>query len=108
MYIEKLENYLKEQQIGKLATISGRYYSMDREKMWDKTKKSYDTILGIDSPIISDYETVLAENYRKGIYDVRLLIEEYSKNHDVTDANRLCGDRADRCVGTVCSCGDNY
>lgn len=69
LYIEKLENYLKEQKIGKLASISGRYYSMDREKMWDKTKKSYDAILGINSPIISDYKTVLEENYRKGIYD---------------------------------------
>ena len=69
LYIEKLESYLKEQKIGKLATISGRYYSMDREKMWDKTKKSYDTILGIESTVISDYKTVLKENYRKGIYD---------------------------------------
>ena len=69
LYIERLESYMKEQEIGKLATISGRYYAMDREKMWDKTKKSYDTILGIDSKVISDYKTVLEENYRKGIYD---------------------------------------
>lgn len=68
-YIEKLENYLKEQKIGKLASLSGRYYSMDREKMWDKTKQSYDALVYKEAPIISDYKTVLEENYKKGIYD---------------------------------------
>lgn len=69
IYIEKLENYLKELKIGKLASISGRYYSMDREKMWDKTKQSYDAFVYKDAPIISDYKTVLEENYKKDIYD---------------------------------------
>ena len=42
---------------------------MDREKMWDKTKKFYDAIVNKEAPIITNYETVLEENYRKGIYD---------------------------------------
>ena len=68
-YLEKLENYLEELKIGKIATISGRYYAMDRERMWDKTKKAYDAIINGEAPIISSYKTVLEENYRKGIYD---------------------------------------
>lgn len=68
-YLKTLEDYLIENQIGKIATISGRYYSMDREKMWDKTKKFYDAIVNKEAPIITNYETVLEENYRKGIYD---------------------------------------
>ena len=68
-YLKALEDYLIENQIGKIATISGRYYSMDREKMWDKTKKFYDAIVNKEAPIITNYETVLEENYRKGIYD---------------------------------------
>ena len=68
-YIENLENYLKKQKIGKLATISGRYYSMDREKAWDRTKQSYDALVYKKAPIISDYKTVLDENYKKDIYD---------------------------------------
>ena len=68
-YIEKLEKYLKKENIGKLATIAGRFYAMDREKIWDRTKKSYDAIVKKEAPIISDYKTVLKENYQKGIYD---------------------------------------
>ena len=68
-YIEKLENYLEKQKIGKLATISGRYYSMDREKAWDRTKQSYDALVYKKAPIISDYKTVLEDNYKNGIYD---------------------------------------
>ena len=68
-YLDRLTEYLTKEKIGVLATISGRYYSMDREKMWDKTKKSYDAIVLKEAPIISDYNTVLEENYKKGIYD---------------------------------------
>ena len=69
VYIEKLEKYLKEQKIGKLATISGRFYSMDREKAWDRTKKSYDALVNKKGPINSNYKIVLEENYKNGVYD---------------------------------------
>lgn len=68
-YLKELEDFLKKEQIGELATISGRYYAMDREKMWDKTKKCYDALINKEAPIISSYETILKENYQKGIYD---------------------------------------
>ena len=68
-YLTELEEFLKKEQIGELATISGRYYAMDREKMWDKTKKCYDALINKEAPIISSYETILKENYQKGIYD---------------------------------------
>lgn len=68
-YLKALEDFLKKEQIGKLATVSGRYYAMDREKMWDKTKKCYDALINKEAPIISSYETILQENYQKGIYD---------------------------------------
>lgn len=68
-YLKQLEDFLKENQIGKISTISGRYYAMDREKMWDKTKKCYDALVNKEAPIIKSYQTVLEENYKKGIYD---------------------------------------
>ena len=68
-YIVMLLDFLKENGIGKLATISGRYYAMDREKMWDKTKQCYDALVYGEAPVISDFRTVLEENYKKGIYD---------------------------------------
>lgn len=40
-YIEALEEKMKELQIGKIATVAGRYYTMDRDKRWDRVEKGY-------------------------------------------------------------------
>lgn len=40
-YVEELENYMKELQVGEIATISGRYYAMDRDKRWERGYYSY-------------------------------------------------------------------
>ena len=42
--IEQLENHLKTS-VGKIATIIGRYYSMDRDNRWDRVKKAYDLLV---------------------------------------------------------------
>lgn len=44
-YIEQIEEVMKELGIGSIATISGRYYAMDRDRRWDRTKKAYDAIV---------------------------------------------------------------
>ncbi len=41
-YIEKLENKIKEMGVGKIASVIGRYYAMDRDTNWERTKASYD------------------------------------------------------------------
>jgi len=43
-YIEILENKISGVGIGKIATVTGRYYAMDRNNSWERTKKAYDTI----------------------------------------------------------------
>lgn len=43
-YITALENKMKELEIGKIATVSGRYYAMDRDKRWDRVKLAYDAL----------------------------------------------------------------
>ncbi len=44
-HLKKLKRKIKELGIGEIATISGRYYTMDRNKQWKRTKKSYDCIV---------------------------------------------------------------
>ncbi|MEW8997036.1 MAG: 2,3-bisphosphoglycerate-independent phosphoglycerate mutase [Thermoanaerobacter sp.] len=44
-YIKQFEEESNRIGIGKIATISGRYYAMDRDKRWDRTKKAYDAIV---------------------------------------------------------------
>lgn len=40
-YIEKLEDYIKAKGIGKIATIAGRYYAMDRDNRWERVERAY-------------------------------------------------------------------
>ena len=43
-YTKIIESKIKELGIGKIASIAGRYYSMDRDTNWDRTKKAYDLL----------------------------------------------------------------
>jgi len=49
-YIEQLESHLKDLGIGKIASISGRYYAMDRDKRWPRIELAYNA-LTLGSPI---------------------------------------------------------
>lgn len=40
-YIEKLEDYMAEISIGRIATVTGRYYAMDRDNRWKRIEKAY-------------------------------------------------------------------
>lgn len=44
-FIEDLSQHMEKEGVGKIATISGRYYSMDRDNRWDRVKKGYDAML---------------------------------------------------------------
>ena len=43
-YIEQLEAHMKETGLGKIATVAGRYYTMDRDKRWERVEKGYDAL----------------------------------------------------------------
>ena len=49
-YIEQLESHLKDLGIGKIASISGRYYAMDRDKRWPRIELAYNA-LTLGSPM---------------------------------------------------------
>lgn len=44
-YIEQLENHLAAIGIGRIATVSGRYYAMDRDKRWERVQKAYEALV---------------------------------------------------------------
>ena len=67
-YLEKLEQKIKETNIGKIATISGRYYAMDRDNRWDRIEKAYNVIIG-ESDITKDYKKYIENSYKKNIKD---------------------------------------
>lgn len=68
-YINLLNDHLKRTGIGVIGTIMGRYYAMDREKIWDRTKKAYDALVyGVGESNMS-CDDVIEESYRSNITD---------------------------------------
>ncbi|RMF25938.1 MAG: 2,3-bisphosphoglycerate-independent phosphoglycerate mutase [Cyanobacteria bacterium J083] len=61
--LRKIENYLKKIGIGKIVTVSGRYYAMDRDRRWDRVEKAY-KVMTDDSEAREDIgATELLERY---------------------------------------------
>ena len=58
-FIVEIENYMKEIGVGKIATISGRYYAMDRDKRWERVQLAYNAlVLGKGETATSAIEAV--------------------------------------------------
>ncbi len=68
-YILKLEEVIKEKGVGKIATISGRFYSMDRDKRWNRIKKAYDAMVFGTGIKATSSISAIEESYQKEIFD---------------------------------------
>ncbi len=66
--IKKLEEVLNKYD-GHIATISGRFYAMDRDKRWERTKLAYDNLLGLETNYFDDPIAYVQNQYDKNIYD---------------------------------------
>ena len=65
----KLNEKIQEKGVGKIATISGRFYSMDRDKRWERVKKSYDMLVnGIGNKATSAIAAI-ENSYQKEVFD---------------------------------------
>ena len=64
-YVSEIEECMKELDIGAIATISGRYYAMDRDKRWDRTKKAYDAIVFGEGLLASSAKTAIEKSYER-------------------------------------------
>ncbi|MGM9925760.1 MAG: 2,3-bisphosphoglycerate-independent phosphoglycerate mutase [Bacillus sp. (in: firmicutes)] len=68
-YIEATEEKMKEYGVGKIATLSGRYYSMDRDKRWERVEKSYRAMVYGEGPTYKTAMECVDDNYANGIFD---------------------------------------
>lgn len=68
-YILDLQQKIKEIGVGEIATLSGRYYSMDRDKRWDRVEKSYRSMVYGEGPQYSDPMECINDSYQNGIHD---------------------------------------
>lgn len=68
-YIDELENYMKEIGIGKIATISGRYYAMDRDKRWERVQLAYNALVKGEGEIASSAKEAVEKSYSENRVD---------------------------------------
>ncbi len=68
-YIDELEESIKELGVGKIATIAGRYYAMDRDNRWERVKKAYDAIAKGEGQIAKTPKEAIENAYKNGESD---------------------------------------
>ncbi|WP_181349636.1 2,3-bisphosphoglycerate-independent phosphoglycerate mutase [Thalassobacillus sp. CUG 92003] len=68
-FIQQAEDEMEKIGVGQFATISGRYYSMDRDNRWDRVKKAYDAIAYGKGPSYASPLEAVDASYEEEIYD---------------------------------------
>ncbi len=68
-YISEVENKIKKIGIGKIVSISGRFYAMDRDKRWNRIEKAYDAIVNAKGNNYNSAEELINESYKNEVTD---------------------------------------
>ncbi|MEN9697167.1 MAG: hypothetical protein RLZ56_588 [Bacteroidota bacterium] len=67
-YVKDVETHLKKS-VGKIATVSGRYYAMDRDKRWERVQLAYDALVNAAGPTANSALEAIQANYNNEITD---------------------------------------
>ncbi len=104
VFLKDLRVKIKEIGIGKIATIGGRYYGMDRVKHWDRMQRAYDTMVLGEGAKSNSAEEVIENSYKQGLTDEfiipTVIVDNKNKpiakikNNDAVMFFNVRGDRA--------------
>jgi len=99
-FLEDLQQHL-DKTTGKIATIIGRYYAMDRDKRWERIKIAYDALVHRTGEVTTNIFSAITDSYQNNVTD------EFLKpiiNAETPDSEMMDGDavicfnfRTDRC-----------
>ena len=101
-FITDLQKHL-DGAVGQIATITGRYYAMDRDKRWERVKLAYDAMVNGIGDASEDILASIAASYEAGITDefIKPIINSKISNHQAQITNSdaiICFNfRTDRC-----------
>jgi 2,3-bisphosphoglycerate-independent phosphoglycerate mutase len=68
-YVGDLVERIRAIGTGRIASVSGRYYAMDRDKRWERTERAYRTVVEATGPTAPDPVAVIKKSYDEGITD---------------------------------------
>ncbi len=86
-YVEELEKAIVEIGVGRIVTVSGRYYAMDRDQRWERTKEAYDVITMAKGPVQTDALETIKKSYEAGEVDEFVKPTVISKNGELHSMN---------------------
>ncbi len=72
-FVRDVQDRMQRLGVGRVATVSGRYYAMDRDKRWERTEKAYDAIVSSAGPRFTSAGAAIEASYRDGITDEFIL-----------------------------------
>ncbi len=89
MYLQLLQHKIDNHKKIILGSVHGRFYAMDRDRNWDRTKKSYD-VLTKKQPITFDsWRAVLDHYYQQGIFDEHIPPTQLSDHGVINNGDGL-------------------
>ena len=68
-YLSALQKKITEIGVGEIATVVGRYYAMDRDKRWERTKRAYDLLVHANGELTTDPIAAVQQSYERGVTD---------------------------------------
>ncbi|MBN1168389.1 2,3-bisphosphoglycerate-independent phosphoglycerate mutase [Candidatus Woesebacteria bacterium] len=68
-YIQKVQEVIQREKVGRIASIMGRYWAMDRDRRWDRTEKAYNAIVKGKAKTAKTAKEVIENSYKAGVTD---------------------------------------
>src|SRR5882724_2132086 len=68
-YVAALQTKIEEISCGRIATVIGRYYAMDRDKRWERIQRAYDLLVNAVGARTKDPVKAIRESYQRGVTD---------------------------------------
>ncbi len=68
-YLEELQKHMRETGVGQIASVSGRYYAMDRDKRWDRIERAFGAMVLGNGEKSADPVAAVKRSYERGITD---------------------------------------
>lgn len=81
-YLGAVEKFTKKNKVGKIASVVGRYYAMDRDERWDRTRLAYELIVMGKGEPVKHWNEALEKSYQADVTD------EFIKPHVVVDGDQ--------------------
>jgi 2,3-bisphosphoglycerate-independent phosphoglycerate mutase len=112
-YVQELLNKFKELGVGNLATVTGRYYAMDRDRRWERVERAYKAIVDGKGVLTNDAISAIKKSYAENVTDEFMVPMVVSEDENPGEGRIKKGDvgiffnfRADRARELSCALTD--